>query len=140
MSHSKKNKPVNAITDSSEAVLLLVEAAPVNVAELEGGVDATVVVVVDEALLKDVLKEVVFKKAPVPLPASRVKFAQVIRVLLAKCTVIERFPKNAPLPWKVDAKSSSYDAIYGSEVIAPYFPERSPTWQVCGRESTQAGV
>jgi hypothetical protein len=112
---------------------VLVEAAPVNFAGLEDAVDAGVVVDVGEASLKDVFKEVVFETSPFPLPVSRVKFAQVIRVVLAKCTVRERFPKNAPIPSNVDAKSSLYDAMNGSEVILPYFPERSPTWQVCGR-------
>ncbi len=119
-----------AVNDSNEAALVLVEAAPVKFAGLEVVVDAAVVVAVGEASLKDV----VFETFPFPLPVSRVKFAQVIRVALAKCTVRERFPKNAPIPSNVDAKSSLYDAMNGSEVISPYFPERSPTWQVCGRE------
>lgn len=37
---------------------------------------------------------------------ERTKLAQVILVLLAKWTTIERLPKNEPRPWTVDAKSS----------------------------------
>jgi hypothetical protein len=32
----------------------------------------------------------------------RLKFAQVIRVVLAKWTVMDRFPKKAPIPGRVD--------------------------------------
>jgi hypothetical protein len=43
----------------------------------------------------------VVEEPPTELPV-RVKFAQVIRVLLAKWTVMDRFPKKAPIPGRVE--------------------------------------
>jgi hypothetical protein len=88
--------------------------------------------------LKLPLPEVLFVP-PTKFP-RRVKLAQVIRVVFAKWTVKERFPKNDPKPSCVEAKSSEKDAWNGSEIMAPYFPARSLTWQVWGRFRSQPGV
>jgi hypothetical protein len=61
------------------------------------------------------------------VPETSCQFAQVIRVVLAKWMVMERFPKKEPMPETRDAKSSTYSAVKGSEVILPYFPDKSPT-------------
>jgi hypothetical protein len=53
---------------------------------------------------------------------------------------MERLPKKEPRPAAVEAKLSEYEDTKGSEAIFPYFPERSPTWQVCGRVELQMGV
>ena len=71
---------------------------------------------------------------------SGAKLAQVMRVTLAKCTTKLLLPKKAPMPSTVLANSSVYEAVKGSEVIFPCLPERSPTWQVCGRVGSQAGL
>ncbi len=42
----------------------------------------------------------------VVVAADNTKFAQVIRVLLPKWTVMDRLPKKAPIPAVVEAKSS----------------------------------
>lgn len=73
-------------------------------------------------------------------PTTCWKLPQVMRVVLAKCTTKLRLPKKAPMPSSVDAKSSVYSASKGSVVILPCFPDRSPTWHVCGRSWSQAGV
>jgi hypothetical protein len=70
---------------------------------------------------------------------TRVKFAQVRRVLLAKCSVKEPFGKKLLEPTIVDVYSSVYDALKGSELMAPYLPARSPTWHVSGSEESQGG-
>ena len=69
---------------------------------------------------------VAFPVPPTLFPA-RVKLAQVIRVALPKWTVIDLFPKKAPIPSTVAAKSSVYEAWKGSWVTLPCLPERSPT-------------
>lgn len=61
---------------------------------------------------------------------TSVKLAHEIRVLLAKWMTKERLPKKAPMPGNVEAKSSVYVASKGSDAMLPYFPERSPVWQV----------
>lgn len=67
------------------------------------------------------------------------KLAQVIRVLLAKCTTTLRFPmKDWSSP--VAVKESVYEATKGDVVIAPYLPARSPTWHVIGRAASQGGL
>jgi len=40
------------------------------------------------------------------VPLTRAKLAQVMRVVLAKWTTMERLPKKAPMPERVEAKSS----------------------------------
>jgi hypothetical protein len=71
---------------------------------------------------------------------TREKFAQVRRVLLAKCSVKEPFGKKLFEPIIVDVYSSVYDALKGSELMAPCLPAISPTWHVSGREESQGGA
>jgi hypothetical protein len=105
-----------AMTDRSDAIVPV--AALVNC----GGCGAVVVVL---------LPAVTF------VLGAGAKFAQVMRVALAKWTTIERLPMKEAWPGTIEAYGSSYEAVKGSEVIFPYLPERSPTWQVCGRVGSQ---
>jgi hypothetical protein len=73
----------------------------------------------------------------VALP-TKVKFAHVIRVLFAKWKVIDRLPKKEPRPGRVDEKRSVYVCTREPFVTFPYFPDRSPTWQVCGSLGSHA--
>lgn len=62
-------------------------------------------------------------------PAQRdtVKFAHVMRVLLAKWTTMLRLRKYDPGPSLMAVKLSWNLTLKGSDVILPYLPLRSPT-------------
>lgn len=62
------------------------------------GVAASDLVAVEE--------DVVPLQEPALSAATDVKLAQVMRVVLAKCNTKLRFPKKAPMPLRVEAKSS----------------------------------
>ncbi len=87
--YTKKIRPVIVIRVSIEAALRF--PSPENCVGV-GETGLAEVFVVDEP--------------PTELPV-RVKFAQVIRVVLAKWTVMDRFPKKAPIPGRVEGKSST---------------------------------
>ena len=80
--YKKKIRPVIVIRVSIETALRV--PSPVNCAGV-----------------LEVELAVVFAVPPTDVPAN-VKFAQVILVLLAKWTVMERFPKKEPRPGRVD--------------------------------------
>jgi hypothetical protein len=77
---------------------------------------------------------------PLGVLVTSVQFAQVRRVLLAKCSVREPLPKKERDPTRVEEYLSVYDAVKGSEVMSPYLPARSPTWQVWGSVASQGGA
>ena len=68
------------------------------------------------------------------------KLAQLMRVVFTKWITKERFPKKEPRPGRVEANSSIYVSWKGSEAMLPCLPDRSPTWQVCGKAPSQAGI
>ena len=61
------------------------------------------------------------------VPDERVKFAQVMRVLLAKCMVIERLPRKERSPSRTEMNDPLYDCFQEVLLMEPYLPERSPT-------------
>jgi hypothetical protein len=78
----KKTRPVIVIRVSIETALRV--PSPVNCAGV-----------------LEVELAVAFAVPPTDVPANS-KFAQVIRVLFAKWTVMDRFPKKAPMPGRVE--------------------------------------
>jgi len=84
--HMKKISPVMVIRVSIEAPFFFPPPVPVYCKGVDVDVGLAVVVVF---------------VPPTELPAS-VKLAQVIRVLFAKWTVMDRFPKKEPRPGRVE--------------------------------------
>jgi len=123
--------PRIAINDNIETVFWLPAPKPVT----WSGDD-----LVGEADPVEVAEPDPFVPVPPTLLPTRVKFEHVILVLFAKWTVRDKFPRNAGFVDRVLAKSSVYIVTKVSFAAVPCLPERSPTWQVCGRVSSQPGV